>query len=130
VAKVLAKKARKAPAAKTTAQTLPPPQLQGDALLAWLRENAHEHLPTDAELAAVKLIGMDCTIQAHAEWLYAELWHASVDEVRAYFEREAPDILQSDAGSRLNGLHRQRAERDGSPLARWGMGETFITRAA
>jgi hypothetical protein len=83
--------------------------LEGDRLLAWLREHDPESVPTDEELASVQLIGTDCTSES-IQWLYADLWRASVDEVRAYFTREAPESLLSDAGSRLNGLYRERAE--------------------
>jgi hypothetical protein len=107
----------------------PPPQLEGDALLAWLREHDPDHAPTDDELAAVELIGADVTSES-PEWLYAELWHAGADEVREYFEREASDIVQSDAGARLNGLHRERAERDGLPSGRWDMGRSFTGQDA
>ncbi|HXQ30128.1 MAG TPA: hypothetical protein VN848_12780, partial [Gemmatimonadales bacterium] len=54
------------------------------------------------------------------------LYSAGVDDVRAYFQREAPAAVFSDDGARLNGLHRERAEREHTPLGRWDMGRTFV----
>jgi len=101
-----------------------PPELEGDGLLTWLRENASESVPSDAQLAAVKLIGADCIadVPYYAHGLHEQsLFTASVEDVRMYFNEHAPDAVFSEEGARLNGLCRRRAERHGFPITRWAM---------
>jgi len=121
--------ARRAHAATPrSAVSEPPSQLEGDGLLAWLRESAPDRIPTEAELAAVELRGIDCIADVlyHRHLLYEDaLYTVGVEDIRAYFQREAPAAVLSDDGARLNGLHRERAEREHTPLARWDMGRTF-----
>ena|SRR5271165_2646622 len=112
-----------APTIKTESDVVLRAAHEGDGALAWIRANAPDCV-TDAELASVELQGIDLVadVPFHHHVLYDQsLITASVDEVRAYFTREAPDTLQSDDGARLNGLHRERAERDNTPGGRWGM---------
>jgi hypothetical protein len=116
ISKITSTRNRRATAdTQTDTPAKPPPLIEGDLLLSWLRENDPENVPTDRELAAVELIGTDCT-DTHIAWLYADLWHASVDEVRAYWAAELPEILLTDAGARLNGYHREHPEHVGRTL--------------
>jgi hypothetical protein len=111
-----------------------PESLQGDALLDWLHEHRPASVPTDAELAAVALIGEDLIreVDFHHYLLHDPVDSMSVEEVRAYFKREETvhpvtmGAIQSDDGARLNGYHRVRAERLGRPVARWNMAEALL----
>jgi hypothetical protein len=101
-----------------------PPQFEGDALLEWVRKNEPQRAPSDAQLAAVKLIGADyiATVPFHQHGLDdAHLFTASVEDVRAYFAEHDPDAVFTDEGARLNALCRRRAERHGFTTARWAM---------
>ncbi len=124
-----AQRASETPRAATSTET-PPDYLEGDALLRWLRENRSAFLPTDHQLASVRLTGEDCV--ARRPWLFAvgydELTlNADVETVRAHFHKADPCAVFSDDGARLNGLHRELAARHSLPNARWGMGATLAS---
>ncbi len=116
-------------AAPDTSTETPPPQLEGDGLLRWLRNARSVFLPTADQLAAVNLHGEDCIVRY--PWLVAvveddaTLASADVETVRTYFHKANPGAVYSDDGARLNGLHRELTERHGRPSARWGMGATI-----
>jgi hypothetical protein len=109
------------------AGVLPQSQLEGDELLTWLCDR--DLSPGEDELAAVELTAADCIsdVPFHHYFLYdGHLDRASVDDVRDYFKRHDPSAVLSDDGARLNGLYRERAVREGLPLARSGMGEHLL----
>jgi len=126
------KRRRKAIQAAEAKQTdapakVPPSELEGDALLGWLCE--HDQAPSDVELAAVELIGADtiADVPFHHYGLYDEsIFTGSVDDVRTYFEREAPDAIFSDDAARLTGLLRTHAEAHNLPSSRWAQWERYI----
>ena len=111
---------------------MPPDNLEGDGLLKWLRENQSAYLPSDDQLAAVRLIGDDCI--ARHQWLFALAYDdlspdTDIETVRAYFQKD-PYAVFSDDGARLNGLHRELAERHNLPNGRWGIGARLAPRPA